>query len=115
MKKTRRHIPHDTGQVPGVSGRGGRISQALVLLVLLLALLSACSSPMTPRQRFAVPPYHGNTLSNFTVARLYMSQGRYELARQHLLLALATSRDEDMRTRLATELESVEMMIATMR
>jgi len=89
----------------------------LLLAGLLLALLAlaACSSPMTPRQRFAVPPYNGNTLSNFTVARVYMSQGRFELAREHLLLALSSARDEDMRSRLASELEAVELMIASRR
>lgn len=96
---------------------GQRIWRKLLLplALCLLALAAACSSPMTPRQRFAVPPYNGNTLSNFTVARMYMSQGRFELAREHLLFALSSARDEDMRARLAQELEAVELMIASKR
>ncbi len=89
--------------------------RTFILLLLLITFTGACSSPTVPRQRFAAPPYHENTLANFTVARLYMSEGRFELAREHLLLALASARDEDMRSRLAQELEAVEMMIATRR
>lgn len=92
------------------------LSLALLLLLVLITLFAgACSSPMTPRQRFSAPPYHGNTLANFTIARQYMSTGRFELAREHLLLALTTARDEEMRGRLAQELEAVELMIATRR
>ncbi len=87
----------------------------LLMLGALLLLAAACSKPMEPRQRLAVPPYHEHTISNFTLARLYMSKGRYELAREHLLLALASAREEDMRSRLAQELEAVELMIATKR
>ncbi len=97
------------------SSRPTGLVRLLLPLLLLVSLLAACSSPMTPRQRFTAPPYHGNTLSNFTVARVYMSQGRFELAREHLLFALSSARDEEMRSRLAQELEAVEMMIATKR
>lgn len=97
------------------SSQPSGLVRLLLPLFLLISLLAACSSPMTPRQRLTAPPYHGNTLSNFTVARLYMSQGRFELAREHLLFALSSARDEEMRLRLAQELEAVELMIATKR
>lgn len=99
-----------------------RTFTAIVLAVLLTAplpLLLGCAKEPPPqplpRQRFSAPPYHQNTVQNFTLARIYMSRGRFELAREHLLLALASARDENMREQLAFELEAVEKMIATRR
>ncbi len=99
-----------------------RTFTAIVLAVLLTAplpLMQGCAKEPppqpVPRQRFSAPPYHQNTVQNFTLARIYMSRGRFELAREHLLLALASARDENMREQLAFELEAVEKMIATRR
>lgn len=87
----------------------------LLLASLFLAVVQGCAKGTEPRQRFAAPPYHQASLQNFTVARIYMSEGRFELAREHLLYALAAAKDEEMRSRLNHELEAVEMMIATKR
>ena len=92
----------------------------MTLAITLLISLPGCSKDVpapqaVPRQRFSAPPYHQNTVQNFTLARIYMSRGRYELAREHLLLALSSARDETMRSQLAFELEAVEKMIATRR
>ncbi len=99
-----------------------RTFTAIVLAILLSAplpsMLGCTKEPPpqpVPRQRFSAPPYHQNTVQNFTLARIYMSRGRFELAREHLLLALASARDENMREQLAFELEAVEKMIATRR
>jgi len=55
------------------------------------------------------------TARNWKLARDYERQMRYELARQHYLLALASCRSEPTQTQLRRELESVDLQIRTMR
>ncbi len=94
-----------------------RTTIVLFLVVLLLAALSGCGSKEVKQPGFGVaaPPYHQNTLYNFYLGRTYMSEGRYELARQRLLLAMTTAEDPEMRARLAQEVEAADKMIQTMR
>jgi hypothetical protein len=55
------------------------------------------------------------TTHHWKLARDYERQMRYELARQHYLLALASCRSEPTQTQLRRELESVDLQIRTMR
>ena len=55
------------------------------------------------------------TERNWKLARDYERQMRYELARQHYLLALASCRSESTQTQLRRELESIDLQIRTMR
>jgi hypothetical protein len=55
------------------------------------------------------------TTQNWKLARDYERQMRYELARQHYLLALAACRTESTQMQLRRELESVDLQIRTMR
>jgi hypothetical protein len=55
------------------------------------------------------------TMHNWKMARDYERQMRYELARQHYLLALASCRSERTQTQLRRELESIDLQIRTMR
>jgi hypothetical protein len=55
------------------------------------------------------------TVHNWKLARDYEQQMRYELARQHYLLALASCRSESTQMQLRRELESVDLQIRTMR
>jgi len=55
------------------------------------------------------------TMHNWRLARDYERQMRYELARQHYLLALASCRSENAQAQLRRELESVDLQIRTMR
>ncbi len=89
----------------------------LFLMTMLLATLSAgcASEAKQPGFGIAAPPYHQNTLYNFYLGRTYMSEGRYELAKQRLLLAMTTAQDPEMRARLSQEVEAVDKMIQTMR
>lgn len=63
----------------------------------------------------AVTAYTADTLHNYKTARDFAAQGRYELAREHYLLALAATNDPYMQDALAEELESVDMMIKSLR
>ena len=55
------------------------------------------------------------TRHHWKLARDYERQMRYELARQHYLLALASCRSESTQAQLRRELESVDLQIRTMR
>ncbi len=55
------------------------------------------------------------TMENWRQARLYQSQGRYELAKQHYALALSGARSTDSATLLQRELFAVDMQLRTMR
>jgi hypothetical protein len=55
------------------------------------------------------------TLRHWRTARDYERQMRYELARQHYLLALASCRSSQTREQLKRELEGIDLQIRTMR
>ncbi len=93
--------------------------------ILAAALMGGCATmsellpkdpppPPTPMDVVAAP-YSGNALQNFYIGRQYVAQGRYELAREHYLLALASAREEAMRDTLVTELQTVDRLIKTLR
>lgn len=98
---------------------------ASVAIIILLMLTPACSfiKGLTEPGRqeakltngVAVTQYSADSLYNYKVARNYAAQGRYELAREHYLLALASANDPNLQEVLAGELESVDMMIKSLR
>lgn len=88
----------------------------LLLLILLCLMLWACgTSKYFSSERGAVEPYNANCLWNLQMGKNYMAKGRYELAREHLLLALAASDNVETRNVIAHELNSVDLMIQTQR
>lgn len=56
-----------------------------------------------------------DSIANWSLARDYQAQGRYELARQHYLLALASSRTAQTQSTLQRELDSLDRKIAAKR
>lgn len=61
-------------------------------------------------------PYDtADTTVHWNKAREYQRQQRFELARQHYLLALATCRTEETRDRLQRELQVIDLQLRTMR
>lgn len=91
-----------------------------LLLAFFLASLSGCAyvrawDAAQPSSKEAVAPYHEEALYNFALAREYQAEGRYELARERLLLALAVARDETFKLRLAQEVEAVDRMLLAKR
>lgn len=84
------------------------------LLVLALALgLSGCGGH--PATQAEVLPEHESTLTNFTLAREYQTQGRLEMARDRYLQALATARNPELKTRIVEELEAADRQIRSQR
>ncbi|MDY7001336.1 MAG: hypothetical protein SVS15_06100 [Thermodesulfobacteriota bacterium] len=83
---------------------------AVALMLLGPTALTGCAKP----QAEAVP-YHGHALHNFHLGRKYQAQGRYEMARDRFLQALATAEDADMRARLAREIQAADKLIELQR
>ncbi len=55
------------------------------------------------------------TEKNLMIAAQFKEQHRYELARQYLLLALATCRTNDVRVYIHRELKNINLQIKTLR
>ena len=97
--------------------------------MLLLGCVARNTNPVTPRSfnspghaamhteadRQPVVPYNSNSRWHLRLGRDYAAQGRYELAREHLLMALVSNSDALMREMLTHELKSVDAMIQTLR
>ena len=56
-----------------------------------------------------------DSLANYQLGRNYAAAGRYELAREHYLIALAAANTAAMQEALAQELGSIDMMIKSLR
>ena len=90
------------------------------LLCLLLILPFAGCSPGAVLSRFSndrivVVPHDPSSLRNIKSGREYAFAGRYELAREHYLMALASSSDEETRKIVSHELRAVDLMIQAQR
>ena len=83
------------------------MSRILYILLICFALAGCV--------RFTAVPETGSTLSDWVIARGYQSQGRYEMARQYYVLALANARTPDSQVALRQEIEAVERQIQAMR
>ncbi|MDR1490086.1 MAG: hypothetical protein LBS65_06325 [Desulfovibrio sp.] len=90
----------------------------ILLCVCLMAswFIAACSKkPPDLKQPGIFSGYGSNCQLNLYQGRAYAAQGRFELAKEHLLLALAQSGDTETRRVVANELKAVEMSILTLR
>ena len=84
-----------------------------------MLLAAGCSYlPVAERQEPLVPvtaPYNEVCLQHYQLAQYYAVAGRYELAREYYLLALASAENQRLRGILASELDGVEKMIYSTR
>ena len=87
------------------------ILRGLCLCSLLLA--SACGS-LWGSQSTTVVHNSAASIHNLQLGRQYIAEGRYELAREHYLFALAAS-DETKKDVIAQELHAVDLMVKTQR
>jgi hypothetical protein len=98
-----------------------KIKLLLLTAGILSALfMAACGSrerdlPEDLQKPGAFGNYESVCRYNLYQGRAYAAQGRYELAKEHLLLALAQSTDPVTRRVVGNELKSVEMSILTRR
>ncbi|MDR1241840.1 MAG: hypothetical protein LBM00_03510 [Deltaproteobacteria bacterium] len=56
-----------------------------------------------------------DSITHYLLGRDYAASGRYELAREEYLLALAASNNPEMQQSLTLELDSINMMIKSLR
>ena len=99
------------------------MKRVLILIVMLL-VLSGCDAmkcnKTTTVQRPAeyqvvASPYSSNSMQNLYIGRQYVSQQRYELAKEHFLLGLASAEHENMREQLVCEITAVNRLLETLR
>jgi Tfp pilus assembly protein PilF len=82
-----------------------------MLIPLLAVFLIGCAAKNTE----PVAPHNSSSLWNLQLGRDYAAQGRYELAKEHLLIALVSNSDPHMRGLLTHELKSIDAIIQTHR
>ena len=91
----------------------------LLGLSVTLILGGGCSIPSSEfaeeRVSAIVVPHSPDSLRNYKAARDFAAAGRFELAREHYLLALAATTDPGLQNALALELDSIDLMIKSLR
>ncbi len=99
------------------------MTRVLILSILVLAL-TGCSAfraqevvenPRPVERRVVASPYSSNSMQNLYIGRQYVAQQRYELAKEHFLLALASAENENMREQLVSEITAVNRLLETLR
>lgn len=90
----------------------------LALLLVLQCPVASFAADTAPPKKVhpdTVPNDSAETTRMWNIARKYKNQMRYELARQHYLLALSTCRSDQTVQRIQRELQIVELQIRSMR
>ena len=101
-------------------------SRTITILFCCAALFAAagCASEQSaprngnnrPGPEIVMTGHSPVSIENYRIAREYSATGRYELAREHFLLAYAAAEnDAAMRDMLARELKAIDLMIRTLR
>lgn len=94
---------------------------AILTGCLCLLAASGCSgSPKAgnsrPGAEIAMTRHNPLSLYNYTLGREYSASGRYELAREHYLIAYAAAQDDAvLQDMLQKELKAVDLMIHSLR
>ncbi|MDR2489504.1 MAG: hypothetical protein LBD42_08450 [Desulfovibrio sp.] len=89
---------------------------AVLVVPCLLALAGGCGvTSYVSNERVVVAPQNPNCLRQIKQARDYMARGRYELAKEHYLMALVACDDGESRDVATRELQAADMMIQTQR
>ena len=95
-----------------------------VLVLLVMVALSGCSAlesnkPVAVQRpaeyKVVASPYSSNSMQNLYIGRQYIAQQRYELAKEHFLLGLASAEHENMREQLVSEITAVNRLLETLR
>ena len=85
-----------------------------------LLLAAGCASKTPTLQTSdelvaAAVPYNEVCLHHYQLAQYYAVAGRYEVAREFYLLALASAENPELRSVLASQLDGVEKMLYSIR
>ncbi len=89
------------------------IHKIIATSTLILLLLSGTTLGVHASERRVPVPYE--TQKHFDLAIEYKEDRRYELARQHFLLALAASNTSELRDKIQKYLDILNLQIRTLR
>lgn len=94
-----------------------KIKVAAPILLLLCLCLGACAmgTPAEEPVNTMVVEYNTDCLRSYKAARDFTAAGRYELAKEHYLIALASANTPALQDALVKELDSVNLMIKSLR
>ena len=91
----------------------------LVLALTLAALTAGCSGcsifQSSPDKSAAAVAYSDQSLYNYKQGQYYASAGRFEIAKEYYLLALAATTDPEMQDAISRELEAADAAILIQR
>lgn len=87
----------------------------LVLLALSAIFCAGCSLFEAPKANAAAVNYSDQSLHNYKQGQYYASAGRFELAREYYLLALAATSDPEMQEAISRDLEAADAAIYIQR
>lgn len=88
---------------------------ALAAVTMLTGCAAWDSLSFGPKHEVHPVAFHENSVNSLALGRYYQAQGRFELARETFLHGLATARNDDMKERLAEELEATDRLILSNR
>lgn len=90
--------------------------RTIMIIMIFSALLAGCANlKAEPPKTATVEAYDGNAVYHYALGRRYQAQGRYLLARESFLQALAMSRDEEFRNLVAGDIEATDKAIRSKR
>lgn len=84
------------------------------IIVGMLACAGGCSWKTYSHEPQSLP-YKGAALHNMKLGRGYQAEGRYEMARDRFMQALALAENEDMKDAIIQELDATDKLIRTQR
>ncbi|WP_066851541.1 hypothetical protein [Halodesulfovibrio spirochaetisodalis] len=95
-----------------------------VVILALVVALTGCTALRSKNKtavhrpatyKVVASPYSSNSMQNLYIGRQYVAEQRYELAKEHFLLGLASAEHENMREQLVSEITAVNRLIETLR
>lgn len=87
---------------------------SICLLAASLLLFGGCAEKKSPEPEAPAPTYTA-AQQNYMLGHQLVAAGRFELAREHLLMALASAEEDDFKLRITTDLAAVDRMLRTTR
>lgn len=80
-----------------------------------VGLFSSSPTSANTKTTIAIVNQNPDSLWNYQLGRDYASAGRYELAKEHYLLAIASARSPELVNALSAELHSIDLMLQSLR
>ncbi len=87
----------------------------LCLAALVLAFAGCSVFNSSPEKSAAAVAYSDQSLYNYKQGQYYASAGRFELAKEYYLLALAATSDPEMQDAISRDLEAADAAILIQR